>query len=98
MTTDSSIEASRSVVIVIPTLNEVHTIESVVDSLYDDPPADAKVSVVVADGGSDDGTVALVQRMQRSRPSLSLLRNPQRIQSAAVNLAARTVGAEADVL
>lgn len=98
MTTDSFAEAPRSIVVAIPTLNEVNTIESVVDSLCRDPPADAKVSVVVVDGGSDDGTVALVRRMQRTRPGLSLLRNPQRIQSAAVNLAARTVGAEAEVL
>jgi succinoglycan biosynthesis protein ExoA len=97
-TTDSFTEVSRSIVVVIPTLNEVRTLESVVDSLYVDPPLGATVAVVVVDGGSDDGTVALVRRMQLTRPGLSLLPNPRRIQSAGINLAARTVGADAQVL
>ena len=95
MTTDA---AARSILVVIPTLNEVRTIESVVDSLIDDLPLEPSVRFVVVDGGSSDGTEALVLRLMATRPNLSLLSNPKRIQSAAVNLAVRQAGASADVL
>ena len=93
-----TIEAARSVLVVIPTLNEVRTIEGVVRSLRADPPAGTTVSIVVADGGSTDGTVELVQRLAAADPALRFLANPRRIQSAAVNLAVQCHGAEADVL
>jgi len=93
-----TIEAARSVLVVIPTLNEVRTIEGVVRSLRADPPVGTTVSIVVADGGSTDGTVELVQRMAAADPALRFLANPRRIQSAAVNLAVQCHGAEADVL
>jgi succinoglycan biosynthesis protein ExoA len=88
----------REILIVVPTLNEVRGIEAVVDALRQGWPANLQGTLVVADGGSSDGTVELVQRMAASRPWLRLLANPQRIQSAAVNLAARTLGQNAQVL
>lgn len=94
MTTD----AERRVLVVIPTLNESRTIEAVVSALRLDPPSDARIDVVVADGGSSDGTVELVQRMSAADASLHLLANPRRIQSAAVNLAVQRFGEGADVL
>jgi succinoglycan biosynthesis protein ExoA len=90
--------ARQRVLVVIPTLNEVDTIEGVVDSLCGDLPDDADVSIVVADGGSTDGTVDAVHRMIAMRPMLGFLVNPERIQSAAINLAARTLGRDAQVL
>lgn len=83
---------------VAPTLNEATTIESVLRSLREDLPPDADVHFVVADGGSTDGTPAIVRRLAASMPSLSLLLNPRRIQSCAVNLAVKLHGREADVL
>ena len=94
MTTD----AERRVLVVIPTLNESRTIEAVLQTLRLDPPDDVRVDVVVADGGSSDGTVELVQRMCAADASLHLLANPRRIQSAAVNLAVQRFGDGADVL
>ena len=91
-------ESMRSVLVVIPTLNEARTIEGVVQSLSSDLPPDAEVRIVVADGGSDDGTVELVERMGAAQPLLHVVANPRRIQSAAVNLAVQVYGAEADVL
>ena len=89
---------SPAVLVVIPTLNEVDHIESVIARLLEAPPADAKLTVVVSDGGSTDGTVKLVRRLAASEPRLHLLDNPRRIQSAAVNLAVQRFGASADVL
>jgi succinoglycan biosynthesis protein ExoA len=89
---------SRSVLVVIPALNEAGSIESVIRSLLDDSPPHVRVSLVVADGGSTDGTADIVRRLAGTRRGLSLLHNPARIQSAAVNLAARVAGLGADAL
>jgi succinoglycan biosynthesis protein ExoA len=88
----------RNILVVIPTLNEARNIEGVVATLLADLPKDTTTTLVVADGGSTDGTVELVQAMARQRTDLHLLHNPKRIQSAAINLAARTFGHDADVL
>jgi succinoglycan biosynthesis protein ExoA len=93
-----STDATLSVLVVIPTLDEVKTIEGVIEALSQDLPKHAEVSMVVADGGSTDGTVELVRRLSAANPSLRLMNNPQRIQSAGVNLAARTAGRGVDVL
>lgn len=93
-----SIDERLSILVVIPALNEDAHIEGVVDALATGWPAQHRLRMVVADGGSTDGTVERVQRMAQSRPWLSLLPNPQRVQSAAVNLTARTLGADADIL
>jgi len=83
-------DGQRSILVVVPTLNEVRTIERVVIDLCDGPlPPNATLTLVVADGGSSDGTVNVVHRLMRDRPQLRLIHNPDRIQSAGVNLAAR---------
>ena len=89
---------TRSILIVIPTLNEARTIEGVIASLSPDLPPDVTASFVVADGGSTDGTTDLVRRIATGRPDVHLLYNPQRVQSAAVNLAARTFGRGVEIL
>lgn len=85
---------TRTILIVIPTLNEARTIDGVLTALSQDLPRDAKAVFVVADGGSTDGTADRVA----AHPGVHLLHNPKRIQSAAVNLAAATLGRDADVL
>lgn len=87
-----------AVLVVIPTLNEVRHIEAVLDALEVDLPAAAALQFVVVDGGSSDGTPELVQRLCAQRPRLRLLHNPQRLQSAAVNLAAKVYGEQAEAL
>jgi succinoglycan biosynthesis protein ExoA len=86
------------VLVVIPTFNEASGIEEVVRSLNQALPPEAIVSFVVVDGGSSDGTVEIVRRLAATRAWLRLLHNPARIQSAGVNLAARSLGQAADVL
>ena len=91
-------EQSRLVLVVIPTLNEANGIEALIRSLAEELPSDARVSFAVVDGGSTDGTSQTVRRLAASRTGLRLLHNPARIQSAAVNLAARMAPPEVDVL
>lgn len=93
-----SFDATRSILVVIPTLNEVRTIEGVLRSLSQETPPGAQVTFVIADGGSTDGTVAHVQRLAQADSRLHYLHNPRRIQSAAVNLAVAQFGQGVDVL
>lgn len=85
---------TRSILVVIPTLNEARTIDGVLEALQQDLPAGVRTTFVVADGGSTDGTPDRVARHE----GVQFLRNPKRLQSAAVNLAAATFGRDADVL
>lgn len=94
----SKASAHREVLVVVPTLNEVHNIERVVTTLNTAPPSGACLRIVVVDGGSRDGTQARVQALAQRHPNVCLLPNPRRIQSAAVNLAARVFGEGVDVL
>lgn len=98
MNAEAAAPCARTVLVVIPTLNEVRTIASVLDSLCVEPPEDATLRFVVADGGSTDGTVELVRALARERDDLHLLHNPQRRQGPAVNLAVQAHGADAEVL
>jgi len=84
--------------VVVPTLNEEAQIERVLVSLLEGLPRDVDVRVAVVDGGSHDRTVAIVSELAQRYPELTLLHNPARIQSAAINLAMRTLGRDVDVL
>lgn len=75
-------------VVVVPTLNEAAGIEACLESLMEGGGT-AGVPVVIADGGSTDGTQAIVRRLTARWPDLSLVPNPRRRQAAAVNDAAR---------
>ncbi|ULB10096.1 glycosyltransferase family 2 protein [Cereibacter azotoformans] len=83
------------VLIIIPTLNEVDHIDAVLNGLL--PFAESHgARIVVADGGSTDGTRDRVAA--RPEAGITLIDNPRRLQSAAVNLAVARFGAEADML
>lgn len=80
--------------IVIPCLNEARHIGGLLrQQLVHAAPLATRI--VVADGGSTDGTVEIVRDLAAGRPGIELLHNPRRIQSAAMNLAVRTCGAGA---
>jgi succinoglycan biosynthesis protein ExoA len=76
---------------VIPCLNEAAHIAGLIGHLLDDP-AWRDPLVVVADGGSTDGTVEIVRAMAAEDLRVRLVENPRRLQSAAVNLAAARHG------
>lgn len=86
-----------STLIVIPCLNEAAHIGALLDQLR---PAAERLGarIVVADGGSSDGTLAIVEAVAAKNPKVVLLHNPKRIQSAAINLAVANFGEGADYL
>ncbi|MGX5802256.1 glycosyltransferase family 2 protein [Bradyrhizobium sp. Arg314] len=90
-------EATASILIVIPCLDEASHIGGLLDQLR---PAAARLGgrIVVADGGSTDGTQGIVENIVAKDPRVILLANPKRIQSAAINLAVATLGDGADYL
>jgi len=88
----------RSILVVIPTLNEATTIAGVLDALSQDLPVQDRVVFAVSDGGSTDGTPQIVQQLAAKRDDVCFIHNPKRIQSAAINLAASTLGKDVDIL
>lgn len=93
-----SAAAATRVLLVIPTLNEAANISRVIGELTGDVPEGIALRIVVADGGSTDGTIGIVEKMAARHGNLALLHNPQRLQSAAINLAVARYGDAADVL
>ncbi|QQO20339.1 glycosyltransferase family 2 protein [Bradyrhizobium diazoefficiens] len=87
----------RKILIVIPVLNEADHIESVVRNLARDNHHEDR-TIVVADGGSTDGTPDIVRTLAKEIDDLHLLHNPRRLQSAGVNLAVKVYGADAQVM
>ena len=84
----------KHVAVIIPTLNEALHIESLLLRVLAEPVG----CILVVDGGSSDGTCNVVERLAATDHRLALLTNNARIQSAGVNLAAQSAGAETSVL
>lgn len=82
---------SDKALVVIPCLNEAAHLDGVIASLLSDPAAGL---IVVADGGSTDGSRQIVERLAGRHAQVRLLDNPQRLQSAGVNLAVEVFGAD----
>lgn len=76
---------------IIPCLNEAAHIEALVERLM---PSAGRLDmrIVVVDGGSSDGTTEIVARIAVQNPRVTLLSNPKRLQSAAINLAVAQYG------
>ncbi|MGB7240887.1 MAG: glycosyltransferase family 2 protein [Sulfitobacter sp.] len=72
--------------IVIPCLNEAGHIRQVLQQLL---PSVTQIGgrIVVVDGGSTDGTLDIVEEFARVEGRISILHNPQKLQSAGINLA-----------
>ncbi len=83
-------QSENRALIVIPCLNEAKAIAGVLDRILDDPGLVDPV-VLVADGGSTDGTREIVADIAARDPRVRLLHNPGRLQSAGINLAARAL-------
>lgn len=78
-----------SALVVIPCLNEAAHLPRLLEALLDDPRADM---IVVADGGSSDGSRTIVSDIAAKNERVALVDNPHRIQSAGVNRAVAEFG------
>jgi GT2 family glycosyltransferase len=78
--------------IIIPTLNEVNHIESLVKSIFAGDIIEKEVFIL--DGGSTDGTCEKVMQMATDYPHLTLLDNPQKYVSHGFNKAFRLAKGE----
>lgn len=95
MTSPSTIDPDISpddVLVVVPTLNEAAHIRACLASLIGDGAFMAGVAIVVADGGSTDATRDIVADLARTHPSVRLIDNPGRLQSAGINAAVDRAG------
>ena len=89
---------ASDVFVVIPTYNEERHIEDCIRSLMGDATDMHDVAIIVADGGSGDKTVEIVESMQQEFANLTCLHNPRKIQSAAINIAAQQAPAERSIM
>lgn len=78
-----------NLIAVIPCLNEAAHLDGLIRQMLADRAIDL---LVVADGGSTDGSQRIVQDIARGEPRLLLIDNPARIQSAGVNRAVAEQG------
>jgi glycosyltransferase involved in cell wall biosynthesis len=83
-----------AVSIVMPCLDEARYIEPCLRSvLAQDYPRD-RLEVIVADGGSTDGTRAILARLAAEDPRVVVVDNPRRIQAAGMNEGIRRAGGD----
>ena len=82
--------------IIIPCYNERGTIHLLLDALHGQTYPLAAMEVIIADGGSTDGTVTAIVNWQSQNPSLAviLVPNPQRSIPAALNHAITAANGE----
>ena len=85
------------VAVVIPVLNEFNTLETCLTSLGLGTSICRDIIFLISDGGSTDGTVALIRELQENHHNIILLHNNERIQSAGINLAVEKLPEEKSI-
>lgn len=85
---------TRSLVL-IPCLNEASHIGMLIERLSASSEL-LDMKLIVADGGSTDGTCEIVRRISERNPRVLLIHNEKKIQSAAINLAVEKFGDDHD--
>jgi glycosyltransferase involved in cell wall biosynthesis len=83
------VESQPFVTVAMPCLNEAGFIEACIRSVQAQTYPAHLVEVLVADGGSTDGTREILGRLAAQDGRIRLVDNPRRIQSAALNCAIR---------
>lgn len=74
------------VTVLVPCRNEARFIESCLNSIVHNDYPESRLQVLVIDGQSEDGTVAIVERFRTLHCCVSLIENPRRITPTALNL------------
>ena len=93
--TKQDVQDARTVLVAVPALNEERHIEACLRSIFE---GSSGLRVVVADGGSGDGTRQIVERLMERFAGLSLIDNPERLQAAGVNAVAARFGGDCAVM
>lgn len=75
--------------VIVPVRNEARFIERTLAQLVNQDYEGDRFEIIVVDGGSADGTAALVAKFAEGRRNVRLLHNPRRLSSAARNIAIR---------
>jgi len=85
-----------SVSVIVPCRNEAGYLDAFLASVFAQvlPPGSGPLQVVVADGGSDDGTRERLAAWQRREAGLVVIDNPARITPVALNLATQRADGE----
>ena len=83
--------------VLVPVLNEAQHIERCLKSLLAQIP-EGGGELLVLDGGSSDGTLAIVERLARHHAALRIVANPGRLQSVGCNLGARIASSQSTAL
>ncbi|MEA3511008.1 MAG: glycosyltransferase, partial [Actinomycetota bacterium] len=84
---------SPPVSVILPVLNEIANIDDVIDSLTEQR-YDGALEIVVADGGSQDGTRERLEERADRDPCVVVIDNPERRQPSGLNLAATRASGE----
>lgn len=79
--------------VVLPVFNEIHAIDSCLESITGQD-YHGRVSIMVADGGSDDGTRARLDEWASRYPGVAIIDNPERLQTHGLNRAAQAASNE----
>src|SRR5262249_38126914 len=82
------------VTVLVPVRNEAAFIRHTLEQLLDQDYEPDRFEVLVADGGSTDGTPEIVRALARRHPQVRLLDNPARWSSAGRNVALRACRGE----
>ncbi len=77
------------ITIAMPCLNEAGFIEACLRSVQAQTYPRDRIEILVADGGSTDGTRPILERLASEDSRIRVLENPKRIQSAGLNAAIR---------
>ena len=80
------------VTIILPVYNEAGTIDTTLESLLGQD-YDGSLDVIVADGGSEDGTRDRLDAWAASTPNMTVIHNDRRVQSYGLNAAAEASAA-----
>ncbi|MBN1688951.1 MAG: glycosyltransferase family 2 protein [Candidatus Omnitrophica bacterium] len=75
--------------IILPILNEALSIKQCLESLLAQDYPKEKMEIIIADGGSIDGTREIVSSLQRQRSNIKMILNEKRIVATGLNMAIR---------
>jgi succinoglycan biosynthesis protein ExoA len=78
-------QAGVSVTLAIPCLNEAAHIRSCLETVLAQDYGAGLLEIIVADGGSTDGTPAILRSVASAHPEVRVIANPGRIQAAGMN-------------